>query len=420
MQFIFFDSEDKSNFDPINLNKPTFDLTLGTKTILQNLTAQLCLNEYKLSVDPYLAETVRLKHRCEVNPNQAEDETILVNGRLLIDEKIKRTLEKKGRFASYVNQILVLAKLSKEDADTYLSVKSKSQVFNLLKKLDRLELSESYLIRYPWQLIELNPVAITDQARYFPRGPRNSTENEVIGPRENLQVADEAIIEPHVTFDVRKGPVCIDHGAEIQSFSRIEGPTFIGKNSQIKTGLIRSGTSIGDDCRIGGEVDSTIISSYSNKSHDGYIGHSYVGEWVNIGAGTSNSDMKNTYGSIKMNLNGTRVDSNRIKIGCFIADYAKTSIGCYIYTGKKIGVAAQTHGYICEDVPSFTIYSKTLKGRNFEIQLESAIETQKRMMLRRGVKQTSYDIRLLKAIFEATQDERYRKGVLKDNPHLTD
>ena len=420
MQFIFFDSEDKSTFNPINLNKPTFDLTLGTTTILQNLTTKLSINEYKLSVDDYLAETVRLKHRCEVNPNEAEGETILLNGRLLINEEVRRTLGRKGKFAAYVNQILVMAKVSKEDADVYLGIKSKSKVIKMLKKLERVDLPESSLIMYPWQLIELNPSALTDQAKCFPQRNRNSTEGEVIGSRDSLLVDGEATIEPHVTFDARKGPICIGHGAEIQSFSRIQGPAFIGKNSQIRSGLIRSGTSIGTDCRIGGEVDSTIISSYSNKSHDGYIGHSYIGEWVNIGAGSSNSDMKNTYGSIKINVNGTRIDSNNIKIGCFISDYSKISIGCYIYTGKRIGVAAQTHGYVCEDVPSFTIYSKTLKGRNFELQLESAVETQKRMMSRRSIKQTSYDTRLLKAVFEATQDERYRKGVLKDNPHITD
>ncbi|MCP8322416.1 MAG: hypothetical protein H3Z52_15980, partial [archaeon] len=192
----------------------------------------------------------------------------------------------------------------------------------------------------------------------------------------------------------------------------IKGPSHIGKNSTILSAIIEE-TTIGDFVKIGGEVDRSIFSGYSNKAHEGFIGHSYVGEWVNLGAMTTNSDLKDTYGTVKMMIKGKRLDSERIKVGCFIADNVKTSIGTYIYTGKKMGVASQIHGYVPEDVPSFTIYAKSMGYRLFEVNVESAIKAQKRMKDRRGIEQTKEDADLLRKVFMMSKEERYKAGVIK-------
>jgi UDP-N-acetylglucosamine diphosphorylase/glucosamine-1-phosphate N-acetyltransferase len=216
-----------------------------------------------------------------------------------------------------------------------------------------------------------------------------------------------------VTLDVRDGPIYIGDDTKIHAGSRITGPTYIGDKVIIPTGLIREGCTIGPVCRIGGELEETIIQGYTNKYHLGFIGHAYIGEWVNMGAATTNSDLKNTYGTVQVATNGRNVDTGSTKVGCFIADHAKTSIGTQIYTGKKIGVASQAHGFITKDIPSFTIWPQSLGAKPVELYLKSAIETQKRAMSRRNVQQTKEDAELLKKLFELTANERKKAGVVK-------
>lgn len=360
------------------------------------------------------------KQRCrrEVNPSHTEENMLLfINGLIIPTQQVANLLKQEEAFVAFSGDHLAAAKLNRKEADKLLQSKAISENLNAFSGLKHIDLPESLLIQYPWQLIERNPGMIKHHAASFPNGDDSPSLDGcfVLGQRKNLLFEGNAKVEPSVTFDVRGGPVVVGEDAEIRSFTRVEGPAYIGRRAQIRSARVSGGTSIGDQCRVGGEVEATIIDNCSNKAHDGFIGHSYIGEWVNIGAGTSNSDLKNTYGTIKMSLGNDRVDTGSIKVGCFIGDYAKTSIGCFIYTGRRIGVFSQIHGYITEDVPSFTIYAKNLSGKNFELKLDSASETQRRMMMRRGVEQTEPDKSLLSTIFEDTQRERYLSGVLKSD-----
>jgi hypothetical protein len=164
---------------------------------------------------------------------------------------------------------------------------------------------------------------------------------------------------------------------------------------------------------VGGELEETIIQGYTNKYHTGFIGHAYIGEWVNMGAATTNSNLKNTYGNVQVMTKKKNVDTGQTKVGCFVGDHAKTSIGTQIYTGKKIGVASQIHGFITKDVPSFTIWPESLGAKPVELYLQSAIGIQKRTLFRRGVTQTKEDIELMKRLFEITAQERKKVGVVK-------
>jgi UDP-N-acetylglucosamine diphosphorylase/glucosamine-1-phosphate N-acetyltransferase len=226
-------------------------------------------------------------------------------------------------------------------------------------------------------------------------------------------VSGGALIEAQVVLDARNGPIYVGKGSVVQSGSRITGPANIGDETIIHSALIHEGCSIGNVCRVGGELENAIVQGFTNKHHLGYIGHAYVGEWVNIGAATTNSDLKNTYGTVAVKVNGQKVDTKKTKIGCFIGDHAKTSIGTQIYTGKKIGVASHVHAFITEDVPAFTLWAKSIGTRPAEIYLESAIQTQKRVFARRGVKQTKEDIELLTKLFSMTARERREAGVAK-------
>jgi UDP-N-acetylglucosamine diphosphorylase/glucosamine-1-phosphate N-acetyltransferase len=409
MQYIIFDGDNHSFFTPLTLSKPSFDLILGTKNILENLIDELKLEEYSLYVKTHLVNITRNKYGENVNPNQFENEVFLINGMIRLDSITKKLLNKKDQFLAYYESELVMGRIKGKYAQKILQNQEKNE-FDYEASL--IELAENPLIKYPWQLIQQNPIALVDQINKYPISDENPPEKCVIlGQQSNLIVKKNVEIEPNVTFDLRGGGVLIDEDAEIQSFSRISGPSYIGRRSLIKSARIGKGTTIGDHCKIGGEVDCSIIAGYSNKAHDGFLGHSYVGEWVNIGASTSNSDLKNTYGTVRMTMGSKRIDTKNMKVGCFLADYSKTSIGCYIYTGKRIGLASQIHGYVTEDIPSFTITSNNSSDHPIELNLDSALKTQKRMMERRGMKQTADDKALLTKIFSLTQKERNLFGV---------
>jgi len=135
-----------------------------------------------------------------------------------------------------------------------------------------------------------------------------------------------ADIEPGVVFDVRHGVIVIDHGAEVRSGTRLEGPCYVGPGARVLGGFIRTSI-IGPRSVVRGEVSSTIFHGYANKGHDGFVGHSVIGRWVNLGAGTTTSNLKNTYGIVRLSIAGTPVETGRQFLGSLIGDHAKTAIG---------------------------------------------------------------------------------------------
>ena len=147
---------------------------------------------------------------------------------------------------------------------------------------------------------------------------------------------------------------------KIQSFTRIEGPCFIGERTQLFRALIREGTTIGPVCRVGGEIEECIFQGYSNKYHEGFLGHSYVCPWVNIGAMSTTSDLKSDYSNVKVPLEGTPIDSGSPKVGSFIGDHVKTAINSMFNTGSSIGVMAMVlpgGPLLPKFIPSFSMIS---------------------------------------------------------------
>ncbi|MBA3317051.1 MAG: hypothetical protein H0T50_03045 [Gemmatimonadales bacterium] len=152
-----------------------------------------------------------------------------------------------------------------------------------------------------------------------------------------------ATVEPGVVFDVRTGPVVIEEGAEVRSGSRLEGPTYVGAGTRVLGGFIR-GSVFGPECRVRGEIAASVFLGYGNKAHDGFVGHSVVGHWVNLGAGTTTSNLKNTYGPVRLELDGVRIETGRSNLGTLFGDHAKTAIGTMLPTGAVVGAGANVFG----------------------------------------------------------------------------
>ena len=160
---------------------------------------------------------------------------------------------------------------------------------------------------YLWELILENPSQLTaDFAALGRWGIEGHVEepSAIRGDKRDIYVAPGAIVHPMVVLDARQGPIYLDQRVEIHPFTRIEGPCYVGPGTILLGCKCRHGNSIGPMCRLGGEVEESIIQGYSNKYHDGFLGHAYVGEWVNLGAMTTNSDLKNDYSNVSVVLDG--------------------------------------------------------------------------------------------------------------------
>ena len=154
---------------------------------------------------------------------------------------------------------------------------------------------------------------------------------------ENKIYVDEtAHIEPLVVLNAEKGPIIIKDNVHVYSFAYLEGPLYIGNNTVIKPHSHISSSIIGPVCKLGGEIEKSIFQGFSNKVHDGHLGNSFLGEWVNLGAGTTNSNLKNNYSSVKVNLGEEEIETGKHFIGSFIGDHVKTGIGTQLNTGSVI------------------------------------------------------------------------------------
>lgn len=165
----------------------------------------------------------------------------------------------------------------------------------------------------------------------------------VLGDSGRVRIAPEATVEPGVVFDVRHGAVVIAAGAEVRSGTRLEGPVWVGPGARIVGGFVRASV-IGPACVARGEVAASLFLGYANKAHDGFVGHSIIGHWVNLGALTTTSNLKNTYGRVQLEHPGGRLATDRQFVGSLIADHAKTAIGTMLSTGSIVGAGANVFG----------------------------------------------------------------------------
>ena len=422
MKIALVDDSARRNLLPLTYTRASFDLRVGLYTLRERVERLLGRVDV-VFIEDYLADVYRERIRgVDVNPAEVDEDLLVVNGRLLVDKGLARLVKERVKerryFSMFSNGELVAAYVPRGEAGEACELLAKRELDKALGALKRVGTRLEYaalLFKYPWELVNANSEVIaSDFAELGKRGLEGDVDERAAIYGSDVYVAKEARVEAYAVLDAREGPIVIDEGARVAAGAVIEGPAYIGKGTMIvANALVREGCSIGEVCRVGGEIEETIIQGYSNKYHAGFIGHAYVGEWVNIGALTTNSDLKDTYGTVKVNVEGRKVDTGLRKVGCFLGDMAKTSIGTYIYTGKKVGVASHLHGVVYEDVPSFTIYAKSLGGGAVELYLESAIEIQRRMMSRRGKVLSKSEEELIRRLFELTEEERRRAGVVK-------
>jgi UDP-N-acetylglucosamine diphosphorylase/glucosamine-1-phosphate N-acetyltransferase len=265
---------------------------------------------------------------------------------------------------------------------------------------------EGRVLEAPWELMDQNGDQLRrDIPTFFPGYAADEIAGCHILGSGLLSLGRNVEVEPGSVFDLRTGPIRLSNETVVRAHTRLQGPAFVGQGSTLLGGSF-SEVSIGPACKVRGEVESSVILGYSNKAHDGFLGHSYLGRWVNLGAFTTNSDLKNNYGSVRIGSPAGPVDTGLMKVGCFLGDHVKTGIGTLLNTGTVVGSGSNLFGG--EMPPTYVPPFSWGVGEDLtEFQLEKFLEVVETAMGRRGVTLDPQMEGLLRRSWEASQEERH-------------
>ncbi|MFQ6040125.1 MAG: putative sugar nucleotidyl transferase [Candidatus Poribacteria bacterium] len=412
-----FEDKGFENLLPLTYTRPVYELFCGMSTLREKLVRLYPDAKLHLLSRDYLIPVLKRKVFANYYNRLsaiAGEGCLFLNGRLLAypDLDIEIPLQGEDEFFVHGDEF-VAARVTEETSGkikpeewTIFSEDILKQnpliAAEIFKKYARKSTSvEVEMINYPWDVVYLNSWAIKLDALSLEPEIHGFVDPSVTiyGSEYDVSVGTDAEVEAGVVFDATEGPIVIGQHAVITSYTSINGPAFIGADTRIERAQIRSGTSIGSHCRVGGEINTSIFHGYSNKPHVGYIGHSYIGEWVNLEALTTNSNFNN-YETIKVVVNEKIINSQKIKVGCFIGDYTQMGIGTLIPPGAVIGVGCNIFGGTTPQVvPSFAWGG--IEGFS-SCQLDKLIADFQKNMKRRGVEQTGADVKLLRSVYQLT------------------
>ena len=420
MRIALYEDRHAPDFCPLTLVRPVFELICGHFSLRERLLRQLPVTAFGVLIRESLAEVYR-EEQPDAQVNRLgwleEERTVLINGRWLPDPAAWSLIEA-GNTVGVLDGTVVFLTLEPDEVPLLRSMEVDDLLENLARQGQgegsgrRFVAATGKLLKRPWDLVEHNSHQIRYDfaARGFVSLSKDQPLGEgvaCVGPRELIYIDPAAKIEPYVVIDASRGPVSIEAGAAIQAFTRLEGPCHIGAESQLFRANVRGGTTLGPVCRTGGEIEATILHGYVNKYHDGFLGHSYVCPWVNLGALTTNSDLKNDYSQVRIPLSGEGVDSGLTKVGCFIGDHTKTGLGSLINTGSSIGVMCLVlplDGLLPKFIPSFAgvWFGALAEGLSLDRNLTAA----RAAMSRRNCELTAGQERLYRFLHQMTRSER--------------
>jgi UDP-N-acetylglucosamine diphosphorylase/glucosamine-1-phosphate N-acetyltransferase len=411
-RLMMFEDAATRHFAPLTHTRPVYELMCGLMSLRERCERAFgseAILVCRTHLGPPLAETTGRRVN-ELGPGSGP--LVLVNGRLLHPYSLVEHLDQyEGPGTWWNGDELIAARIPAGNAGVLMeNLDANGHLLEpgMLGGLP-VHVEAEPLVERPWELVRENGARIERDVQRLGLVQGGSDLEPGVhqvgdGP---LIVAPGAVIEPGTVLDTSNGPIVLGRGARVAGLTRIEGPTAVGAASQLVGGRIRAGTTIGPGCRVAGEVEASIFQGHSNKYHDGFIGHTYIGEWVNLGAMTTNSDLKNTYGTVKVWREGQLVDTGEQKVGALIGDHTKTGIGSLIDTGTVIGVAANVYGggavLATKWVPSFAW------GAPPRLTLhdpERAMVTMEEVMRRRGATLTEAYREMMDEVFSLTRPER--------------
>jgi UDP-N-acetylglucosamine diphosphorylase/glucosamine-1-phosphate N-acetyltransferase len=422
MRIILFDPDipSRKNFYPIALSRPIWELRCGITNLREKLLAKAGgASDVAYFCPQHIAASYAGKTKFRVNDASALKGTdlLLLNARLKPEalDQIDRSRPSRGVYAADGEPLALW--LTSADA-AKLDTASIESLFESARKNINKDEADLPAWKYTWDIVLASPHQITADFKMLGKtGIEGTVEqpNAIRGSEKDVFIGRGAKIHPMVVIDAANGPVYLDEEVEVHPFTRIEGPCFVGRKSWLLGTKCREGNSIGPMCRVGGEVEESIIHAYSNKYHDGFLGHAYVGEWVNLGALTTNSDLKNDYGNVEISLDGkNKIDTGSVKVGALIGDHTKTSIGSLFNSGAYVGAMSlimATGKPLPKYIPEFSWLIEGIVTKGFG--RGKLYDTAKTAMSRRKMEFDEVERAMWDAIFEMTapqRDEQLKKG----------
>ena len=412
MNTIVFEDEFVSRLEPITLSRPAYAITCAGYRLCDLVEKFFKTSERFGCVRPHLAATQNHdfgQFNQDASNYDASKPTLLISARMAPVVSSFRAITQQletDQFRIVQGDTLIAAKLPPQTLSDPLDVVGRlSDLTANLPNVDSDTFTKSIpVFEYAHDVVRFHMEYMNENLEHR---MQVSDYREV---REGVFASGEVTIGEHLVTDTSAGPIVIESGARIGSHCFLQGPILIGKNATVNEhASIKDAVVLGHTSKVGGEVEATVIEPFSNKQHYGFLGHAYVGSWVNLGAGTSNSDLKNTYGKIRVKYpaaNGEQnVETGMQFLGCIIGDYTKSAINTSIFTGKLIGCCSMLYGFVTSNVPSFVNFAKSF-GQVSEMPADVMIETQRRTYGRRNIEHRECDRQLIRDMFEMTQRQR--------------
>jgi UDP-N-acetylglucosamine diphosphorylase/glucosamine-1-phosphate N-acetyltransferase len=402
MRIILFEDDRWRNFLPLTTLRSIHELRCGILSLWEK--AVLRLNGYveALACRPAVADAWTVdRPDVPVNPPGSEP-TLWLNARVLWSrECLDAALQLADGEAALDDVGAVLACSGVQDAS------DPDLPDRLTEAVRRSTVVDWPQLRAWYDLLRIGAEEIDRDARLsgFQESHTPLEMVSIMGEKD-AWMGDGVTVGPHVTFDTREGPVIVDDGATLLPGVYLQGPCYIGKGTLVRANAtVYEGCSIGKRCKIGGELHNVLMLAHANKQHEGYLGHAVMASWVNLGAATNNSDLKNTYGTVETTIDSQRVNTGLMFLGCCLGDHTKTAIATTLNTGTVTGIACNLFGagFHPVYVPDF-IWGQP--GNYKEYLVEPAVATARTVLGRRHVEMTSAYERLLRDAFTSSREVR--------------
>ena len=389
MNYILFDGTVRNALLPLTYTKPVAELRVGILTIREKWEKHLGFTTTTLTED-YLEEKF---------PMVEMEQNVMINASFLpttsLVEKIKELKENQAIFSG-------------DEVIAFYTTDTQEEVdFEAYNQIDFSE--ETLQIKNTWDIFALNDKAIQEDFNFLTEGRKSAPIPEGVQflNKENIFIEEGAEIL-FSTLNATDGPIYIGKDATIMEGCSVRAPFALGEHSTLKMGAkIYGGTTIGPHCKVGGEVSNSVISGYSNKGHDGFLGNSVLGEWCNLGADTNTSNLKNNYAPVRLwSYESENFAKTGLQFcGLIMGDHSKCGINTMFNTGTVVGVSANIYG---SNFPRNIIPSFSWGGASgfTTYQLKKATDTSKIVMSRRGIELDEVEERILESVFKLS--EKYR------------
>ena len=387
MNIIIFEDQLISNLKPFSLNHASFEVKTGMLSNLDRFKIAFSNDHLHFIVRNEIEDVLSDRYPdLSINPNEIP-EGYCINGSIVWNDEYNHLLDE----GSSDNNLIFYNNHKDITVDNFFNLESFGSELKNKSNLDKID--------YLWDAIDFFPKKMNDDFNFLKvdKNYKFSTSSYFVS-KEKISIDESVVVKPGCIFDATKGPIVIKENSVIDIGSKIQGPVYIDKDVFVSSGAkIKSGTLIGPGCKVGGEISNTIFHAYSNKVHDGFLGHSYVGEWVNIGAGTNNSNLKNNYSSIKFTFKDKTFDTNRIFLGSMIGDFTRIGISSMLNTGTYIGIGSNIFGGDFQK-----IYIKSFSwGKDSRVDFNKFIDTCIKMKKRRNEHLSDNEKELLEKLYNS-------------------